>query len=264
MITSVPQKSKSALTGKGLAGYTLVEYGTALAWASDLDEDNPLILGQPYTKSNYAYKKDVADPIFANTFSSKMPPFFDEKLPKKPYFLVSLRSIRGENSVDLEKLSKVLRRLSREGFLPVFVSMQDSFDLEISRRAARLTDGISIQIKDAEELYFLLEKASFAIGMRLHFLLTAAMAGTPFVPLSYDPKIEGCLRALGAFPSVSAFDFCEEELFSLIKNQRESFSKSDTEAACRRLRMLAEGDFDAVVSLLRSKESTAEKFYADT
>ena len=66
MITSVPQKSKSALTGKGLAGYTLVEYGTALAWASDLDEDNPLILGQPYTKSNYAYKKDVADPIFAN------------------------------------------------------------------------------------------------------------------------------------------------------------------------------------------------------
>ena len=87
-----------------------------------------------------------------------MPPFFDEKLPKKPYFLVSLRSIRGENSVDLEKLSGVLRRLSREGFLPVFVSMQDSFDLEISRRAARLTDGISVQIKDAEELYFLLEK----------------------------------------------------------------------------------------------------------
>ena len=205
-----------------------------------------------------------ADPIFANTFSSKMPPFFDEKLPKKPYFLVSLRSIRGENSVDLEKLSKVLRRLSREGFLPVFVSMQDSFDLEISRRAARLTDGISVQIKDAEELYFLLGKASFAIGMRLHFLLTAAIAGTPFVPLSYDPKIEGCLRALGASPSVSAFDFSEEELFSLIKNQRESFSKSDTEAACRRLRMLAEGDFDAVVSLLRSKESTAEKFYADT
>ena len=178
--------------------------------------------------------------------------------------MVSLRSIRGTKAVDIEKLSKVIRHLSREGFLPVFVSMQDSFDLEISKKAAHLTDGIVEQIKDAEELYFLLEKASFAIGMRLHFLLTAAIAGTPFIPLSYDPKIEGCLKALGASESVCAFDFTEDELFSLIKSRRESFSKSDIEAACRKLKALAEEDFDMIVSLLRSKEEAGEKFYADT
>ena len=64
MITSIPESMKKALTGKGLAGYTLVEYGTALAWVSDL-ENGPLVLGAEYTKSNYAYKKGVADPVFS-------------------------------------------------------------------------------------------------------------------------------------------------------------------------------------------------------
>jgi len=67
MITSIAKNNKQALTGTGLAGYTLVEYGTALAWASDVESGSGLILGQEYTKSNYAYKKGVADPVFAAT-----------------------------------------------------------------------------------------------------------------------------------------------------------------------------------------------------
>lgn len=67
MITSIDKSTKKALTGKGLAGYTLEEYGTALAWASDLENDNPLVLGKAYTKSNFAYKKGKADPVFKDT-----------------------------------------------------------------------------------------------------------------------------------------------------------------------------------------------------
>ena len=65
MITSVNKDTKNALTGAGLAGYTLAEYGTALAWAADLE--NGLVLGQEYTKSNFAYKKGEADPVYAQT-----------------------------------------------------------------------------------------------------------------------------------------------------------------------------------------------------
>ncbi len=69
MITSVDKSQKSALTGKGLDGFTLVEYGTLLCFASDLEGGNPMILGQPYSRSNHAYKKDangkVTDPVFA-------------------------------------------------------------------------------------------------------------------------------------------------------------------------------------------------------
>lgn len=65
MITAIDQADKKALTGEGLAGYTLKEYGTVIAWASQINEYKPLVLGKSYVKSNYAYKQGVADPIFA-------------------------------------------------------------------------------------------------------------------------------------------------------------------------------------------------------
>ena len=64
MITSLEQSKKNALTGDGLAGYTLKEYGTVVAWADQLG-DEALVLGTPCAKSSYAYKKGVADPVFA-------------------------------------------------------------------------------------------------------------------------------------------------------------------------------------------------------
>ena len=67
MITSITKTNKSALTRKGLAGYTLVEYGTALCWASEIKEGDALVLGREFTRSNYAYKKGVADPVFATS-----------------------------------------------------------------------------------------------------------------------------------------------------------------------------------------------------
>ncbi len=67
MITSVNKDQKKALTGKGLEGYTLVEYGTVLGFASKFTAEEPLRLGHPDAKSNYAYKKGVADPVFATS-----------------------------------------------------------------------------------------------------------------------------------------------------------------------------------------------------
>ena len=67
MITSIAKDKKAALTGKGLAGYTLVEYGTTLCFASEIPEGDGLVLGRSYARSNYAYKKNVADPVFATT-----------------------------------------------------------------------------------------------------------------------------------------------------------------------------------------------------
>lgn len=65
MITSIEQNKKNDLVSGGLAGYKLLEYGTVLAWSDDLEGGNPLVLGRDYVKSNYAYKKGVADPVFA-------------------------------------------------------------------------------------------------------------------------------------------------------------------------------------------------------
>ena len=66
MITSLYKNTKSALAGKGLAGYKLVEYGTVLAFAHEVEGDGDLVLGKDYSRSNYAYKRGVSDPVYAN------------------------------------------------------------------------------------------------------------------------------------------------------------------------------------------------------
>ena len=67
MITSLNKETKNALTGKGLAGFKLLEYGTALCFAHEIPQGDALVLGRDFTRSNYAYKKGVADPVFAST-----------------------------------------------------------------------------------------------------------------------------------------------------------------------------------------------------
>lgn len=68
MITSLDKEDKTAMTGNGLAGYTLKEYGTAIAWASRISANKPLILGKSYVSSNFAYSREAGkDPVFATT-----------------------------------------------------------------------------------------------------------------------------------------------------------------------------------------------------
>lgn len=67
MITSLTKTNKTALTGNGLAGFKLLEYGTALCFTSEIKDGDALVLGRDFTRSNYAYKKGVADPVFAST-----------------------------------------------------------------------------------------------------------------------------------------------------------------------------------------------------
>ena len=62
MITSVDGALKSALIKEGVYGLTLVEYGTVLARASTIGGGD---LTLQNGKSNYAYKRGVADPVFA-------------------------------------------------------------------------------------------------------------------------------------------------------------------------------------------------------
>ena len=63
MITSLTKEAKELLKKGELAGYTLEAYGTVAQWSKNLGE-KPLTLSTG--NSNYAYKKGVSDPVFAN------------------------------------------------------------------------------------------------------------------------------------------------------------------------------------------------------
>ena len=66
MITGITQDNKKALTGKaGLSGYTLEEYGTLICWNTDVTSGDDFSLEMSCARSNYAYLKGKADPVFA-------------------------------------------------------------------------------------------------------------------------------------------------------------------------------------------------------
>lgn len=101
MITSVDKALRSSLMD-GSLGYTLVEYGTCVAWASDLNGTAP-VLGQGSVMHNFAYKQGVADPIFADTgsviqYTNVLVGFTDDQLAEdlvmRPY--ISLEDGEGE------------------------------------------------------------------------------------------------------------------------------------------------------------------------
>ena len=66
MITGITQDNKKALTSKaGLSGYTLEEYGTLICWNTDVASGDDFSLDMFCARSNYAYLKGKADPVFA-------------------------------------------------------------------------------------------------------------------------------------------------------------------------------------------------------
>ena len=66
MITGLTEANKKALTSKaGLAGYTLEEYGTLICWNTDVSSGDDFSLDMACARSNYAYRKGKADPVFA-------------------------------------------------------------------------------------------------------------------------------------------------------------------------------------------------------
>ncbi len=68
MITGIPAATRSTLIDSGVAGYKLVEYGTAVGWKDKVGSD-ALVLGKSYCLSNYAYKRGSLDAIYAKSSS---------------------------------------------------------------------------------------------------------------------------------------------------------------------------------------------------
>lgn len=95
ILTTLDKALRSKLMD-GSLGYTLLEYGTCVVWASDLGGSAP-VLGDGRTMWNFAYKQNVADLIFADTgstiqYTNVLVGFTDDQLAKdlvmRPYIIL--------------------------------------------------------------------------------------------------------------------------------------------------------------------------------
>ena len=144
------------------------------------------------------------------------------------YFTVSVRKCASDTKLDADSLKKALSPFC-DKLTPVFVSMQDSYDLSLCRHLAKQLGGAAVSPKSLDELLYLQSGAEFAVGMRLHFLLSAMISDVPTVALSYDVKTS----ALG-IPTFSCSDIPPQALENALKSADKAFIPSSCRALCRR------------------------------
>ena len=115
MITGMDKAKKNALISRdGLAGFKLLEYGTVLCWSDELGDHASLTLNFETAKSNYAYKRGVADPVFAQTADkiqyTNVLVGFDMEQCKPDIAMRSYIILEDENGEEVTLYGGVIRR----------------------------------------------------------------------------------------------------------------------------------------------------------
>ncbi|MBC5824274.1 MAG: polysaccharide pyruvyl transferase CsaB [Candidatus Eremiobacteraeota bacterium] len=98
------------------------------------------------------------------------------------------------------KLAAGIDYLTREyGAQVIFVPFQRPHDVQAAIEVIRLCRSAPVLLGgdyDLPAMASLFSRCSAVVGMRLHALIVATRLAVPFLPISYDPKIEALTRRL--------------------------------------------------------------------
>lgn len=115
-----------------------------------------------------------------------------EALTAESYISVSVRDWPSTIAYK-EKIAHSLDQLVRQGEQIVFLPMHGEHDLKTSQEVATLMQEKSLIAPSdlsIEEKIAVIGQSQLLIGMRLHSLIFSAIYATPFIAISYDPKID--------------------------------------------------------------------------
>lgn len=115
-----------------------------------------------------------------------------ESLTAESYISVSVRDWPSTIAYK-EKIAHSLDQLVRQGEQIVFLPMHGEHDLKTSQEVAALMQEKSLIAPSdlsIEEKIAVIGQSQLLIGMRLHSLIFSAIYATPFIAISYDPKID--------------------------------------------------------------------------
>ncbi|HHY05996.1 MAG TPA: polysaccharide pyruvyl transferase CsaB [Clostridia bacterium] len=120
----------------------------------------------------------------------------------------------------LQPLAQALDQMVEDGWQIVFVPMQFPGDISVAREAIHfVSNQQGVLLKEdysPEELLSLTKNFDLIVGMRLHALIMAAVAGVPMVGLSYDPKVDRFLRQAGQVSLLSVNNLQAQPLVEVL------------------------------------------------
>ncbi|WP_246218335.1 polysaccharide pyruvyl transferase CsaB [Litoribacterium kuwaitense] len=141
----------------------------------------------------------VPDPVMALEPSDALPNWFHEQGESRPVITLSVRDWPSEEPY-LQKMATSVERLAKEkGAAVALLPVHGEHDLKTSQALAEHLQSPYLMFPhDAslEEKLAMVRDSELLIGMRLHALIFAATSNTPFVAVSYDPKIDAIAKQL--------------------------------------------------------------------
>ncbi len=133
----------------------------------------------------------------------------------KKYIIVSLREWKDATLFENEFKSAVKQIKKEYGYEVLFIPLQHTHDLAFCRKMAKETGSICIERRLSAELCIALAKRSeFVVGMRLHMLIYAFVAGVPSLGISYDPKVESVMKYFGQDTCVGILEFTKRSFLA--------------------------------------------------
>ncbi len=181
---------RSALTGCawiGLRDGESIRLAKGLVGSDTVHEDPDLALNTPSAKEE---RVDALLSRWGLRLGSD-----DQKSSLVPYAVVAVRG--RESGGYLRILREWLSMLRAEGLKLIFVPMFPAEDRRVSQRLSREYGGILAENLRADELVGVMANARVVCSMRLHALIFAATAGTPFVGFGAEDKIARFCREHG-------------------------------------------------------------------
>lgn len=113
-----------------------------------------------------------------------------------------------------QRFASALNQVIEKGYHPVFIPMHFPSDVDAAKAVAPYLKGPYTLIEShysAQEILAMTRQLDFVVAMRLHGLIMAANAKTPFMGISYDPKIEAFSKSIGFGQVVDVNPFDEKQ-----------------------------------------------------
>ncbi|MDQ0154258.1 polysaccharide pyruvyl transferase CsaB [Robertmurraya andreesenii] len=167
----------------------------------------------------------VPDPVLGISLQSQQSDWWDAQGFEGPVLTVSVRDWSSPVSFK-EKIAKSLDQAAGDGATIVFIPMHGEHDDQTSKEVAGMmtaTSHIAPYDASIEEKILMIGQSNLLVGMRLHALIFASVVETPFIALSYDPKIDAFAEISGQAVAghVNETGWDEHSIYQLIANKLE-------------------------------------------